>query len=436
MLHDTSSQTLASALKRHANSKQFCSLLDRQDEEQCISDRRAFRFRWTARRIEKRRVTSVAAQKVSDLSMRPGPVKGLDLQIRDSFCAPVDHTIQPLTVEAASELERTMPNAKPTLKNEPTSRIADLCRSQSAPRIVPELSAALLLLCLSVLTACEPAGDAIRGLGERNRRPATQALNQEELARWERDLNLSRARSEELHKNIQDMVQESNLQGALARKIARAYLDAARYDMAAAYYQAAVRGETQPAAAGDARLLEQAIPFFEEAMRRGYPDPEVFFEAGLCYANASRAFGWDPRRLAVAVYLFERMAAMKPDDYRPRYQLALIYAKVADTRYRNVALAEKILREIVAREEDNMPVRFALAHILAEDGRWQESANEYSAIIERLQALHRRGAIPGKPEDNVNLSQARRNLESLNDCLQNESSCPMISGVEGDEPSR
>lgn len=329
-----------------------------------------------------------------------------------------------------------MPYAKLLANDGQNSQMGDPCRPYSRSRAVPILSTVLLLVCLSFLTACEPAGDAIRGLGERNRRPPTQTLNQEELARWERDLNLSRARAEELHKDIQDLVQESNLQGALARKIARAYLDAARYDMAAAYYQAAVRGESQAAPAGDPRLLEQAIPFFDEAMRRGYPDPEVFFEAGLCYANASRAYGWDPRRLAVALHLFERMAAMKPDDYRPRYQLALIYAKVADGRYRNVALAEKLLREIIAKEEDNTPARFALAHILAEDGRWQEAANEYSVIIERLQALHRRGVIPGKPEDNVNLAQARRNLESLNDCLQNESSCPMIPGVEGDELSR
>ncbi len=305
-------------------------------------------------------------------------------------------------------------------------------RSYSTPRI----PATLLPFFIIVLVACEPAGDAIRGLGERNRRPPERTLNQEELARWERDLNLSRARAEELHKDIQELVQENNLQATLARKIARAYLDAARYDMAAAYYQAAVRGETRPAAASDPRLLEQAIPFFDEAMLRGYPDPEVFFEAGLCYANASRAYGWDPRRLAIAVHLFERMAAMKPDDYRPRYQLALIYAKTTESRFRNVALGERLLREIIGREEDNMPSRFALAHILAEDGRWQEAANEYAVIVERLQALHRRGAIPGRPEDNMNLAQARKNLAALNDCLQNESSCPMVPGVDGDEPSR
>lgn len=328
-----------------------------------------------------------------------------------------------------------MPYAKPPVDNGQISHTGNSRRPNSPSRVFPVFLAALWLICLVVLTACDPAGDAIRGLGERNRRPPAQTLNEEELARWERDLNLSRARSQELHKDIQDLVQESNLQGTLARKIARAYLDAARYDMAAAYYQAAVRGESQPAAPGDARLLEQAIPFFDEAMRRGYPDAEVYFEAGLCYANASRAYGWDPRRLAVAVHLFERMAAMKPEDYRPRYQLALIYAKVADGRYRNVALAEKLLREIIGKEEDNMPSRFALAHILAEDGRWQEAANEYSVIIERLQALHRRGAIPGRPEDNVNLAQARKNLEALNDCLQNESSCPMIPGAEGNEPS-
>lgn len=274
---------------------------------------------------------------------------------------------------------------------------------------------AALLALGAGLVSCEQAEDSLRNWGLRERRPAVPRLDDEEVARWERDLNISRARSLELHEQIQEIVQESNHQGMLAWKIGKAYMQAGRYDMGALYMQEAVAGEParEPEAGRGVQTFDLAIPYFEAALRRHSPEPDLLFDAGLCFANASRANGWERNRWRTAVYLFQRMLRVAPEDVRPRYQLALLYGKTVDPEVRDVPLAIELLEDLIARSQRDVSARFLLGHLYAANDELDRAAAQYRNILEILEAMHREGLLPGSLNEMPRYRQARENLDTL-----------------------
>ena len=287
----------------------------------------------------------------------------------------------------------------------------------------------LLPFALASFTACDAIGDRLRNWGEQGRRPAKARLDEAEVARWQRDLNLSRARSLELHDSIQDFVQESNHQGMLAWKIGKAYLEAGRYDLGALYYNEALgAGSARPGdQAPDIVMFEQALPFFDEALLRHNPDPELLFEAGLCYGNAARALGWERERWQRSVQLFERMSRVVPDDVRPRYQLALLYGKVTNSELRDIPRALDHLDEVLRREEQDVSARFLRGQLLVERGELAPAIEEYRRILGILDDLHGRGVVPGRVTDNPRYQQARENLEVLEACVGGGAGCAQLA---------
>ncbi len=276
------------------------------------------------------------------------------------------------------------------------------------------VAAALAVLSLA-FSSCEQAEDSLRNWGLRERRPATPRLDDEEVARWERDLNISRSRALELHEKIQELVQESNHQGMLAWKIGKAYMQAGRYDMGALYMQQAVGGEEarEPDGSRGVQTFDQAIPYFETALRRHSPDPNLLFDAGLCFANASRANGWERNRWRTAVYLFQRLMRIEPDDVRPRYQLALLYGKTEDPEVRDIPRAIDLLEDLVARSGRDVSARFLLGHLYAAVDDLDRAAAQYRSILEILEAMHGEGLLPGSLSDMPRYRQARENLDTL-----------------------
>lgn len=283
------------------------------------------------------------------------------------------------------------------------------------------------------LGSCEAVSDTIRNWGERGRRPAKARLDEAQVGRWERDLNLSRARALELHDSLQDLVQESNRQGMLSWNIGKAYLNAGRYDLAALYYQGAIQGEppdrlaaiqsgqTAPGIA----TFEQAVPYFEEALLRHSPDSELLFEAGLCFANASRAAGWERNRWRTAVLLFDRMARVAPDDIRARYQLALLYGKTSDATVRDIPRAIDLLQDVVRREEQDISARFLLGQLLVEHGKLDEARQQYQEIMSVLEDVHEQGIVPGPAKNNPRFQQALENFETLEACVSGGADCAL-----------
>lgn len=274
---------------------------------------------------------------------------------------------------------------------------------------------------------CEGASDSLRNWGMRERGEQILDLSDEDIERLKRDLKLSEERSVEFEKNLKGLLQEQSIQGDLAWKIGKAIMQQGRYEAADPYFRQSIDEDSGPVlAAKDNNYFEEALPYYRKALTYHKANPELLFEAGLCYANASRALGWERSRFEAAEFLFEAVSRLEPKDHRPRYQLALLYGK-SEGPQRNPERALEILEDILRKEEQNIPVRFARANILVETGNLRSGADEYRRIIEILDDLYDRGVLRGDRKRNVQYRSARENLEKLETCLQGKPGCEIIT---------
>ncbi len=287
------------------------------------------------------------------------------------------------------------------------------------------LYASILILSFT-LTSCDYVSDSIRSWGEKSRRRRIEKLSDADLETWERDLKLSRERLQELHENIEEIAQESEFQGNISWKLGRAYMARSRFEQAAMHYSDALQNRLNkyPHEYGERiSSYDNAIPYFNEALKRNRLNPELVFEAALCYANASRAIGWEMNRWMIAEYLFRRLREIDPEDTRSLYQLALLYGKTTDRKFRDMDLAVSLLEETVKRQQNDIPARFALAHMLVESGQMDKARKQYSEIMHRIENMHESGILKGKAEKNIKYRTARDNLQKLESCIQDSSKC-------------
>jgi tetratricopeptide (TPR) repeat protein len=288
----------------------------------------------------------------------------------------------------------------------------------------------ILAVGIFCLAGCE-IGDGLRNWGTRHRQKRAQQISAADLEMFRRDLALSEAKALELHEHIQSLVTERKLQGHLAWKIARELMKESRFEAASDYYRAAVNGEMPEAGQQltDTVNFEQALPYFQKALKYHVPDPDLLFDAGLCYANASRALGWEEDRFQTAVFLFERGMALKPTDGRFLYQLALLYGK-AENRYRNPERAIELLDVLLKREDANIPARFARANILAENGDLQGAFDENLRITEKIKFLFESNSVRGDYRKNAQYQAAQENMKQLQRCIEGRSDCTLKPGPE------
>ncbi len=290
---------------------------------------------------------------------------------------------------------------------------AFLLKSGRFPAIV--LVSTILLL----LTSCGVM-DSLRNWGERQRMRRQKDLRESDLRQWETDLKLSRERVEELNEKINEMVQESDRIGQLSWRIGKAYLDAGRFEEAIPHYSAALENSI---AKGDRfygqriSTYDNALPYFNEALKRYKHSPDLLFEAGLAYANASHELGWEANRWHMAIFLFDAMRQTYPSDIRPLFQLALLYGKTTNPELKDVSRAIAYLRESLRIQENDVPARFALAGLLVESGDLTSARNEYVSLVSRIEQMHSAGILKGSKEKNIKYLQAKSNLEKLDACL-------------------
>ena len=293
-----------------------------------------------------------------------------------------------------------------------------------------------LLLILSItlimsLSFCERTSDVIRDMGRKRFKTSGKKLTVEQLQQWERDLNLSRARVKKLNSQIHELVQESNLQGQLSWKIARAFCIGGRYDMAGSYFKSAVikkdpdfsrNGEIS----GNLNNSEKSLPYFRMALKKHNVETNLLFDAGLCFANASKAMGWNEDRWKTAVLLFQRIRRIKPNDLRAPYQLALLYGKTNRSKLRDTDRAISLLREIIQKNEFSIPARFVLGHLLTETGEFNQAIGEYSQIRGKLKEMYKRKIITGNLEKNRQYVMAGNNIERLKLCIKGSPQCDIM----------
>ena len=285
----------------------------------------------------------------------------------------------------------------------------------------------VLISALILPVSCEKISDILRNYGISTKQRKERKLSSEEVERWKRDLKISEGRVQDLHKNIHGMVQETNLQGMLSWRIAKAYMDDARYDMAAQYFEGAINNDMPDESMMNRdRLFEESLVYFKKALKMHRPEPELLFDAGLCFANASKSQGWEAERFRTAVLLFTRMSEIKPDDIRPAYQLALLYAFTTKSEFRDQDRALELLRWVIKKEDTNISSRFAVGHILALRGDFESARSEYVRISEIIKDLHASGILPGTAERNQKYIQAMENIEKLDDCINDRPSCDIM----------
>ncbi len=278
---------------------------------------------------------------------------------------------------------------------------------------------------LPLTTGCDGVTDTVRNVGYKSREARARKLRKDEMRQWESDLNLSRARVRKIRGSINELVQESSRQGSLAWKIAREFCLAGRYESGTRLYKDAVKGR---APAGDddpgkLNMFERSLPYFRDALARHKIEPNLLFDAGLCYGNASRALGWEEERWRTAVFLFQGLKRVKPEDRRADYQLALLYGKTKNPRLRDRDRAVKLLRDLLLVEEYNIAARFALGNILTERGEFNIALTEYQALLAKLKELHERRVIGGALEKNRQYLRARENLRKLEVCVSGRPGC-------------
>lgn len=283
------------------------------------------------------------------------------------------------------------------------------------------LMAVVTLICLTAL-AC----DELRTWGYHSRRNREEKIRAEDLENLQRDLEISQARALELHETIQAIAQESNHQGRISWRIAQTYVEQARYDMAAPYFVDAFEDRYNGRHDEGFVELEKALPHYERALQRNSVDPDLMYEAGLCFGNASHAMGWEEQRWRIAAMLFRRLMDIEPESNRGQYELALLLGKVENPRLRDLDRSIELLQEVVQNEEDNIPARFALAHMMVLNENLNGALIEYEAIQDRLRQLAGRGVISGSYENQPAYQNAQNNIEKLQICIQKLPGCEVM----------
>ena len=284
-----------------------------------------------------------------------------------------------------------------------------------------------LLVILFSTGSCGWVTDSIRNWGITTRQDKAKEIEEVQLKQWERDLNLSRTRVNELRQNISDLIQESNRQGHLSWKIAKAFCESERYEEGIDHIHDALENRpTGESKKEELNIYEKSLPYFQRALKKHKIEANLLFDAGLCYANASKTLGWERNRFETAVYLFERMQALAPNDSRASYQLAILFGKTIDEDLRDRNRAIQLLNEVINKDENDIASRFALANIYVEDGKMEQAVEEYRIIQSKIEELHSRGTIPGSLKKNRQYNQAAKNIEELNYCINGDPQCSVL----------
>ena len=285
----------------------------------------------------------------------------------------------------------------------------------------------LLLLALLLSTSCGKVEEIIRNWGMRQRSARVDRIEVNQVDHLERDLNLTRAKAKELEQQMQALIGESRIRGRLSWQLARKFCMDSRFEAGTAYARAAVKGQSPQEAPSPAdSMFERSLPFFREALAHSAVEPNLLFDAALCYANASRALGWERDRFRTAVLLLESLRRLEPLGTRADYQLALLFGKTTNPELRDLETGIRLLEGVVRKDEFNIAARFALAHFHVSAGKWTAALAEYRLIQQKMLDLKKRGNLPVDPTTTPQFRQAARNIEQLQNCLNERASCEIM----------
>jgi tetratricopeptide (TPR) repeat protein len=303
--------------------------------------------------------------------------------------------------------------------------VIPLTAKASIRTLITVLIAFIVSIVLMSAVSCD-AIDSMRSWGQRERWNKAKEINEHELEMWQKDLAISEDKARELYKTIQQLTAESAHQGMLSWKIAKAYAEKGRYELAEQHYRNAAENKFEgkvERAELTSDFDEKALPFFKNALKNHIISKDLLFDAALSYGNASRESGWEPERWDTAVYLLETVMRKDPADLRPLYPLALLYAKTTDDSRKDVKKALELLDTLIQKQNQDVAARFARAHILVESGELDKALSEYRKIKELIEDLHNTGILNGPVNKNTKYNKASENIIKLERCVTDGLGC-------------
>ncbi len=286
------------------------------------------------------------------------------------------------------------------------------------------------LVCFS-LSSCEQLDKMAKKNWEK-KYGKLKSADFQKVEKWKETLAVNEAELRALDQSIQKMVKSTAQAGALSRRIAQAYMRASNFEMGLRYYQKAAEemagrevanGAIQQSRGQPGKLTfwDSSLPYFEKAILFSRIDKELLFEMGLAYANSSKNMGWEPERRRRAIEIFTNLIRYDPNDSRFPYQLALIYFDSSvsgatwslQEEYRDEEKAFRLLDEILKKERENVPARFAKANFLYRIGETERAYSEYRTIKSTIEEIARSGGLREPLEKNSSYQNVLRNLKEI-----------------------
>lgn len=244
-----------------------------------------------------------------------------------------------------------------------------------------------------------------------------------EIETWKEKLSLEEAELKELDQKIRKMVQKSNQTGALAWKIARAYMRSGSFEQGTKYYVEAIASQSGELDGYEIHKFGSALPYFEKAIEYQKIDKQLLFETALAFGNASRDMGWEPERRKKSIQLLKQLIKIDPEDTRFPYQLALVYfdSSVKGSQWEGKTLLQfderddafLLLDQILQKEPYNVPTRFAKANFLYQIGKRMEALAEYERIRNQIEEMTEKGALREKLENNQSYQNVLKNIQTI-----------------------
>ncbi len=268
--------------------------------------------------------------------------------------------------------------------------------------------------------SCDNIANKIQNWSFEHRRERKAKITEEDLKKWKYNLKVSED-AKKLFELIHQYAMEKKIQGELSWKIGKALMDQGSYELATEFMKQSFQNQlNEPEEI--LNLYNESVSYYKKALINFKPVPDLLFDAGICYGNASRLLGWEEERLKTAMFLLERGYLTYTDDLRFAYSLAILYAKVPE-KFRNVEKSLGLLDYIIKKDHYHIASYFTKANILAENGAFQEAFLVYEEITKVIEEMYKKKMLSGKPENNLQYKKALQNMYDLQICIEGKQGC-------------
>lgn len=267
---------------------------------------------------------------------------------------------------------------------------------------------------------CDQFKHTIQNWSFEHRTERRVKINEEDLKRWQSQLNVSEEDAKKIYEHIYNFAEKKKLQGELSWKIGKALLEQGSYELATEYFKESFEGKISNIE--ESKIYESALPFFQKALLNYKPLPDLLYDAGICYGNASRVLGWEDDRLKTALFILERGYSTYPDDIRFAYSLGILYGKIPE-KYRDIDKSIFYLDAVIKKDRYHITAYFAKGNILSENAKFQEAFYVYEEITKVIEEMYNKNFLKGNPTKNPQYQRAIDNMKELQICIEGKPAC-------------